>query len=721
MKTKKTLRIVLSLLKSFLVIFLTFFTLFFFTSVFTYFYFAQDLTTKESIMNRSDTGLVLLDRQEKPFFYFYQAKVKTFTPLSQIPSYLQQAIIVSEDKDFYKHPGFSLRGIIRSVILDIKERRFAYGGSTISQQLIKNSLLTFRKDFLRKVQEVVLALELERNYSKKEILEMYLNSVYFGKGAFGVEQASEAYFGKKARDLTLAESSFLVSLLPAPSDFSNDNLDRYKARQKNILQKMVDQGYISEKQKENAKKQKLTFKSSEEYNSIGIHFALMVRDRLVKSFGEENIIRSGFKVKTTLDPDWQKFAEETVKNNVENLRVSGASNGSAVVINPKTGEVKALVGSYDWYDEEFGKYNVSTSLRQPGSSFKPIYYSAAFEKGIITPATILQDRPTDFGGGYKPKDYDGRYRGPVTVRRALSNSLNIPSVEVMSKLGIDQALEMAQRLGLTTLTNTSDYGLSLALGAGEVRLLEMTSAYAVFANNGMKNDIAFMLEIKDKEEKKIYSYKPKNENILDSKYAFLISSILSDNQARAEVFGNTLTISKPAAVKTGTTEDYRDAWTIGYTPSLAVGVWVGNNDNRPMNSIAGSLGAAPVWRSLMEKFSEGTNIETFDPPNGIVIGSVCRSFELSSKAATSSGGFREYFVQGTEPDYLCSTRVNNGSQNRSPSVVKTIPQVPATSIPSPVNSTNIPSFPTQTPINTIVPTSTVTSFLSPTFTPSISP
>lgn len=609
-------------------------------------------------MNRNNTGVALLDRNNKPFYTFYQAKTATIVPLNKISDYLEKAVIASEDKDFYTHPGFSIKSMARSLVWDIQEGGAKYGGSTITQQLVKNSLLNSKRNFLRKYQELVLAQELERRYSKEEILEMYLNSAYFGEGAFGAEEAAKRYFDKTAAQLTVGESAYLASLLPSPSALSpsNSSMEEVKSRQEIILRKMAEQGYINEGEKETAKIQKLTFsKEPLDINQTATHFALMVRDQLIKEYGEEYVSRSGFRVKTTLNIAWQEKAEEVVRAQVKNLARNRVSNGAAVVQNPKTGEILALVGSHDWYDEKYGKFNVATALRQPGSSFKPIVYIAGFEKKVITPGTVLKDQPVTYKNPwetYSPKNYDNKFRGPVLPRRALANSLNVPAVETLDRVGLPTALDMAKRLGINSLKDPSNYGLSLVLGSGEVQLLEMTNAYSVFANNGIKNDPTLILEITDKYNNNLYTYSPRNERVISPEYTFLISSILSDNKARQEVFGSALTISRPAAVKTGTTENYKDAWTLGYTPSLAIGVWVGNNDGTPMDTVAGSLGAAPIWRSLMESFLQGTPVERFTPPEGVVGVSVCPNNGLRLREASSSA-YTEYFVTGTEPKQFC--------------------------------------------------------------------
>ncbi|MDO8452640.1 MAG: PBP1A family penicillin-binding protein, partial [bacterium] len=628
-----------------------------FIPLFTYFYFARDLKSKETIMNRNDTGLVLLDKNDKPFFSFYEARQKTLISLSDIPAFTRQAIISTEDREFYQHPGFSLKGIFRSILFNITQKDLSSsGGSTITQQLVKNALLTPRKSFLRKYQEIVLAQEIERRYSKDEILSMYLNSVYFGSGAFGVEEAAQTYFGEEARNLTLGQSSLLAAVLPAPSRLSQDK-EWAKARQNLVLQNMLEQGYINKEQKEAAEAENIVFsKHQDDFNRLAPHFALLVRDQLIEKYGEEEVSRSGFKVKTTLDLSWQEFAEDAVRKQVVALTRSGVSNGGAVSIDPKTGEVRVLVGSADWNNDKFGKFNIAIASRQPGSSFKPLIYAGALEERAITASTVLKDEPTTFtpphAPPYKPENYDKKFRGPLLPRRALANSLNVPSVEVMDKLGLDRGMGWAKKFGITTLRDSSNYGLSLVLGTAEVKPIELTNAYASFANGGYKNDITTILEIKDKSDAVVYIHKPNPQRVISEETAFIISSILSDQAARAEVFGKALNISRPAAVKTGTSQEYRDSWTVGYTPSLATSVWVGNNDNKPMNRVAGSLGAAPIWRSLMEKFLAGTPVEGFKAPEGIVSRSICKNNGLLLKEATSSASV-EFYIKGTEPTQKC--------------------------------------------------------------------
>ena len=670
----------------------------------TYLYFAKDLKDKESIMNRGKTGLTLMDKDGKTFYTFYQPKSISYVSFDNIPTTAQEGVVATEDKNFYTNGGFSIRGIFRALIKDILAGSLVEGGSTITQELAKNAFLSQSKNVLRKYQELVLATELNRRFSKQDILEMYLNSVYFGEGAFGIENASQAYFGKPAKNLDLAESALLIGILPAPSAYSplSNPPDKALIRQKTVLNEMVQDGYITDAQATAAENETLHYNPNKTVTDdfIAPHFATYVRDQLIKQYGEERVIRDGFQVTTSMDRDLQTYAESSVKTQVTRLKYNNANNGAAVVIDPKTGHILAMVGSYDWNDPNFGQTNMAVTPRQPGSSFKPIIYGRALEDKQITASTILHDVATTFNGGYKPLDYDKRFRGDVTVRRALSNSLNIPAVEVMEKVGLNNGLDEAKKLGITTLDPNVNYGLSLVLGTGEVPLLQMTNAYATFADKGVYHDTSGVLSIKDKygnsvtQPTNFFSFlNPVNwftggntngeKEVMTQEAAFLVSSILSDNNARAEEFGSALTIDRPAAVKTGTTENFRDALTIGYTPSLVVGVWVGNNDNKPMDDIAGSLGAAPIWRNVMEHYLMGTPVEQFAKPTFIVSEQVCPSGLYSS--------YTEYYIAGTQ-DTSCGqptsyptftpgpTNATTPTQGANPTAA---PQATSTPIPTP--------------------------------------
>lgn len=669
--------------------------------------FYSDLQSKETIMNRNNRGLTLLDRFEKPFFKFYEVREIDPIPLANIPKHMQYAVIAIEDKDFYKHSGFSIKAILRAIATNTTERRIVYGASTINQQLVKNSLLNLKKNFLRKYQELVLAYVIDRKYSKDEILEMYLNSVFFGEGAFGVEEAAETYFGKTAGDLNLAEASFLAGILPAPSRLSplSNDIKLAKERQLIVLQVMEEQGYIDSAQKENAGKEELVFKPTKEIiNVTAPHFALMVKDELTDKYGEEGLIRSGFKVKTTLNLGWQQFAETIVENQVDRLAGNKVSNGAAVAILPKSGEVVVLVGSKNWNENTFGKLNMATSPRQPGSAYKPLIYSTGFEQKIITASTILEDKQKTYNYGYKPKNFDNKFRGNVTVRRALANSLNIPSIEVMEKVGVVNGLDMSRRFGISTIKDDSDYGISLVLGAAEVPLVEMTSVYSVFANYGVRNTPYLISEITDKRGEVIFTREKSSEEVISPEAAYLITSILTDRRMRREVFGSALDTSVNAAVKTGTTNDFRDALTFGYTRNITVGVWIGNNNNKPMSMVAGSLGAAPIWRQLIERYMQELPNEQFFVPSGLVKSNRCFN-GLGSGFNASSSSQLEYFIKGTEGIEQCSysTDTNISPPNQSPS--------PA---PEENKSEDNKSKEEPTPTNTRSPSSTITPFPTPT-------
>lgn len=638
-------------------IFIAFMVLLIVTPVATYLYFVRDISSKDKIINRKDSGIILLDRQGEPFFTFYDGRTKETITYDAIPDSMKQAVIAVEDKNFYTHPGVSISSVVRAALTNLQSQEILIGGSTITQQLVKNTLLSPDRNFLRKYQELILALELDRKYSKNDILDMYLNTVYFGEDAFGVESASRAYFGKSATDLTIAESALLAAVLPAPSALSpiSGNNQRAFERQAVVLSEMEKQGYITNEEKNQALSEEIRFNPQrDELNIIAPHFALMVKEQLIEMYGEQKVARSGFTVTTTLDRDLQEYSENTVAAQVQRLTPNNTSNGAAVVLEPTTGEIMTLVGSHDWFSEENGKINMALAPRQPGSSFKPLVYAAALNDKVITPATELEDQEITFEGDYTPRNYDNRFRGDVLVRYALANSLNIPAVHVIEKIGVIRALEFAEQMGITTLSDPSNYGLSLVLGSAEIPLIEMTSAFGAFATEGELAKRTTILTILDKNGKEVYRHAPERKRVLGRGVSFQISSILSDASARATTFGNALTISRPAAVKTGTTEEYRDALTIGYTPQIVVGVWVGNNDTTPMDAVAGSLGAAPIWRQIIEQSLKDKPIVRFVKPSNIDQESVCRENGLRAVGATSSA-YTEYFLPGTVPRGVCRT------------------------------------------------------------------
>lgn len=632
------------------------------TPLLTYLYYANDISNQERLMNRNNTGIVLTDRNGEAFYTLGRAAHRQLVPLDGMSKNIKDAVIASEDKDFYKHEGFSITGIGRAIFTG----GGAGGGSTLTQQLAKNTLLTDQKTFLRKYQELFIAVAIEQQYNKDQILEMYLNSVYYGENAFGIEDAAKTYFGKAPKDLNLAESSMLIGVLPAPSAYSpiSGSPEYAKERQTTVLSRMVTNGYITEADKQAALSQKLAYATQADSTGPAPHYAQMVLKELYDKYGEETVTRSGYQVKTTLDLTLQRQLTENIGKHMPTIQRNGGSNAAGVAIDPSTGEIRALVGSADWNNAEWGKVNIVTTARQPGSSFKPIYYAEALAQGIITPATILHDKATNFGG-YSPKNADLKFRGDISVRSALSQSLNVPSVEVMQKLGIDKSVAAAKRLGITAIDENKNYGLALALGVAEAPLMQMTNAYAAFAKGGQQYATTSVKEIKNKFGSSIFTSNEKPKTAISSQGAFLISSILSDNAARAPIFGGSLTVpGRTAAVKTGTTDNQRDAWTIGYTPQLAVGVWVGNNNNAIMKN-GGSGMAGPIWVNTMKQALSGVKDTPFVAPSGVIQKPVCYgSGALASSSGTNT--YNEYFLASALPTTTCNTQQKEPEPQKKP-------------------------------------------------------
>lgn len=657
----------------------------------TYLYFARDISDKERLMNRNNTGVIMTDIHGTTIYQSGRAKHRDMVALDQINETTKQALLASEDKDFYKHDGFSVLSTLRAVYGYVLGGGGGFGGSTLTQQLAKITVLSSERSAMRQYQAFSVAVAIENTYTKDEILEMYLNSAFFGGNAFGIEDAAKSFFGKAPSDLTLAESAMIVGVLPAPNAYSPiyGNMKYAKERQTRVLNRMVSEGYITQAQKDEAVAQELAFAQPESLadTSPAPHFAEMVMADLNKKYGEEKVARSGYQVKTTLDLNVQNKLQENINSNMQAIRSSGGSNAAAVAIDPKTGAVRALIGSYDWNDEQDGKVNMVTAKRQPGSSFKPIYYAAALADGVITPATILADEPTDFGGGYTPQNALRTFNGDVTVRKALNWSLNIPAVKVMQRYGIDKSVEAANRMGIDTIDKKQDYGLSLALGAAEARLLDMTHAYAGFANAGDQKQVAYTEDIKSKYDEVVYVAPEKSKRVISEAGAFLISDILADDQARAGMFGSSLSLSgnKKAAVKTGTTDDNRDAWTVGYTPSLTIGVWVGNNDNTPMSSGGGTL-AGPIWRNTMNQLVQS---EQFAKPRDIVQRDVCfGTGKLSERAGSNT--YQEYFISSSLPAYGCTALTETREEENKPE------ETPQTTTPTQPTTPTAPTAPPDT-------------------------
>lgn len=622
--------------------------------VVTYIYFYNDISNQDRLMNRNNTGVVLMDVHGETFYNTGRAQHRDMVPLEEISPHIIDAVISSEDKNFYEHSGFSIWSTLRALYTNILVRdATGYGGSTITQQLAKNTLLTSNQTLMRKYQELVISIAIENRYTKDEILEMYLNSVYFGNNAFGIKMAATNYFSKSPAELTLAESAMLIGVLPAPSAYSpvTGDMDLAVGRQKEVLKRMVTNSKITEEEKVAAEEETLVYQPPTTIDNDAPHFTEMVLLELYDKYGEERVERSGFQITTSLDLNMQRQALNNVSSRVRYIQSMGGSNAGLIAIDPKTGEIRALVGSVDYSNPDWGAVNMATAKRQPGSSFKPIYYAAALADGEITPATVIKDEPINING-FSPENATKRYYGQVSVRQALARSLNIPAVKIMQQYGIDRSIEAAQDLGITTLNDAGSHGLSLAIGSAEVPLEQITNAYAAFANRGRQHKSTTIYQIKDRFNKIIYTRKDESKRAISEEGAFLISSILSDNQARSAMFGSSLTVpGKTVAVKTGTTDDNRDAWAVGYTPDIAVGVWVGNNDNSTMVS-GGADMAGPIWRQSMINFI-GASDPRFTIPSGVVERSVCYG---GGGLADSSGvnTYREYFLVTALPEKSCN-------------------------------------------------------------------
>lgn len=578
-------------------------------------YFAKDLPSPNkvnAILGAQTTKFY--DRTGQTVLYeVFGDKNRTVVGLDKIDDEIEQATIAIEDRNFYKHGAFSSIGIIRAAFVNVFCKTCGtQGGSTITQQYVKNALLTSERTFSRKIRELMLSIMIEQFYKKEHILQLYLNEIPYGNQAYGVQTASQTYFSKDAVDVTLREAAILAAIPRAPTYYSPYGAHREDlvSRQNLILDKMVEQGYAS---KEDADVARL--KTVEELKAsvnptpkvfAGIkapHFVLTVQEQLEEKYGSKTVTEGGWEIITTLDLDVYNASQEAINKQMASVRRLGGSNAAMVVADPASGEVWSLIGSYDFGDPNFGAFNVATADRQPGSSFKPLVYSLAWGRDYnYGPGSTLYDVSTDFGGGYKPENYTDQTYGVMSHRTSIAGSLNIPAVKALYLVGVDKALQHAHKLGISTLRAGADqYGLALVLGAGEVKLADMVNAYSPFANEGKHYGQVYVREIKDSKKKIIEdNTKPKEpEQVLDPQVAYLMSHVLSDRPAGAYIFGNILSIpGKTVAVKTGTTENFRDAWTIGYTPGIVAGVWAGNNDNRPMTRSAGAI-AAPIWKEFM--------------------------------------------------------------------------------------------------------------------------
>ncbi len=663
----------LSRLSSSLLLIVVIFLLMLFGSVV---FFATQVPSPEELTSRFVAqSTKIYDRDNELLYDIYEGQNRTPIKLSNVPDNVKKATISIEDKDFYKHSGFSLTGILRSVFNLAIHRKIEGGGSTLTQQLVKNALLSSETSVVRKLKELILSIQVEKAFSKDQILEMYLNEIPYGGTSYGIEAAANLYFGKHAKDLDLAEASLLAGLPQRPSVYSpyGTQPELSKVRQKEVLRRMAEDGYITQTQEKDAAAEELSFRTKQ--NELGFkapHFVLYVKQKLIEQFGDRLVEQGGLKVTTSLDYKIQQIAQDIVKKEVEKLNSDKIGNGAAVVLDPKTGQILALVGSKDYFGKSLPEgckegascvfepnLNAALALRQPGSATKPITYAKALEKGYSANYTIV-DVKTEFPGGadnpnYNPVNYDGNWHGPVQVRYALGNSYNIPAVKMLALVGVKDVLEQGYRMGIGSWEpseeNVNSVGLSLVLGGREVRLLDLTSAYAVFANRGEQIDSVSILKVEDSNGKTLFEYKKSDgRKVVDEGIAFIISDILSDNGARTQAFGSNSYLNIPGvAVKTGTTDQKRDNWTLGFTPSVVVGVWVGNNDNSPLDPkiASGVTGASPVWATIMKEVLKSKPVEPFEKPSKVFQTEV--DGLMPGKPHGGSPTRKEYFIGGTEP------------------------------------------------------------------------
>ena len=600
------------------------------------------------------TGQILL-------YDLHQDVKRTVVPYDHISRYLKNATIAIEDERFYNHPGVDIRGIARAAWSNLVSGGSGQGGSTITQQVIKNSVLARDKTLTRKIKEAILSLKLERVLSKDEILGIYLNESPYGGTIYGVEEASQAYFGKAAADIDLAQAAYIAALPQAPTYLSpyGNNRDALDARQRSVLASMLQNDLITEDEYTAAKDEKVEFLPQAVSGIRAPHFVMYIREQLAKQFGEDALESQGFRVTTTLNYDFQEHAEEIVtKHSAYNLTRFDADNAGMIVVDPKTGDLLTMIGSKDYFSKDIdGNFNITLASRQPGSSIKPFIYATAFTKGYL-PNTILFDVKTQFSPKchaddpssespcYSPNNYNHKFVGPISMRNALAQSLNIPAVKTLYLAGIKSSLKLAADMGITTLNDPDRYGLTLVLGGGEVRLLDMTNAYSVFANEGTRAEPRSILKVEDSTGATVFESKVETKQVLDQNVALIISDILSDNNARMPLWGPTSLVyfaNRDVAAKSGSTNNLRDAWLMGYTPNLAVGAWVGNNSNKAMDGNTSGLIVTPMWREFMDYALTKIPDEKFTQPKidlagvkPIIRGDYIDTDMLVAQAQTSS-------------------------------------------------------------------------------------
>ncbi len=597
----------------------------------TYAQYAGFINDPVALLNNKTTGTTILDRNGKLLYQVYGASTRVQVSFNDVPKSLVNATLAAEDPGFYQQPAISWRATARAVYQDIIHRGAVEGGSTLTQQLVKNTLVAPNGNFVRKAQEVILATEVEKRYHKDEIMTMYLNGIYYGQGSYGVGAATQTYFKTDVKNLSLGQSAMLAGLPLGPSRFDPTlNPELAKQRRDYVLDRMQSLGFITAEQESAAKAETLTA-YPRQINIQAPGFVFYVLDQLRAQYGDDTIKQGGLTVYTTLDLDKQKLGENIVSSQIARLVGRHVTDGALISLNPKNGEILAMIGSANYNDPNFGAINMTTASRQPGSSIKPLVYLDSFTKGY-TPATTVDDLPVTYKDGtgfYQPHDYDMKWRGKVTLREALGNSLNVPAIHVLEHVGIPDALSFMRTLGISTLSNDpSAYGLSLTLGAGEVKMVDMAAAYGVFANQGKSVTPTSVQKVLNRNGKNItkVATTPASKQLADPRHVSMLTSILSDDNARKLEFGlnSPLHLSRPAAAKTGTTTDFKDNWTAGYTPDVVTVAWAGNADNSPMGNVDGITGAAPIWHDYMEAILAGTPVSNFEQPPGMTSVRLCK-------------------------------------------------------------------------------------------------
>jgi len=620
----------------------------------------NQLITREQMVTTK-----MYDRSGQLLYKIYRSQNRTLVELKDVPVHLIQATIAIEDAEFYNHHGLSLKGIFRAALRNLQGDKL-YGGSTITQQLVKNALLTPERTWQRKIKEIILSLLVETKFSKDEILKMYLNEVGYGGAAYGIEEASQLYFDKHVGELNLAEAALLAGLPASPTAFSPFGAypEKAKERQETVLKRMRQEGFITQEEEEKAANENIRL-APQRTDIKAPHFVMYVKELLAQKYGERMVEEGGLEVKTSLDLNLQEEAQKIVKNEINQLQKLHIANGAALVTNPNTGEILSMVGSKDYFDKSIdGNVNVTLRSRQPGSAIKPVNYAVALQNGF-TPATIIPDTPITYmvpgQPPYSPKNYDSRFHGNISLRIALASSYNVPAVKVLSAFGVSRMIEQGQKMGITTWDDPSRFGLSLTLGGGEVKMTDMAVVYGTLANLGERVDLNPILEVKNYKGEVLFheaESRSAGEKALPANIAYLLTNILSDNAARTPAFGPSSWLNikdhPHVAVKTGTTQNLRDNWTIGYTPDFVVAVWVGNNDNTPMSYVAsGITGASPIWNKIMSFLLKDLPDKEFASPEGLIKLEICPL--TGTLPCEGCGGKWEYFLPGVEPKIHCDS------------------------------------------------------------------